>query len=340
MTRRIILIAAFALATTAIHAAEKPPKMETRLYRITTLMLCPKIERPAVTNDDGTIIEGKDMKSGLMDLGVGFPTGSTITYDTKLNGFIVRNTVENQILLRGLFAQLDGEYLKNVELDFSVITFPPADIEAVARKSKTAAPLQSDIIELWKSGKGKLEASQKLSTRSGVNAQMQAVDEIIYPTQLDDPLQNGNTNALFDKHGVESMVEPCVIFPSAFETRECGFIVNFTPTVVPDGKAIDLVISPEFTDPTIFDDITVIHGSTNSPQQVKIQQPRFHTNKITTTITIRDGETHVTGGMANRANDGWRYFFITARIVDASGGKPGEADDSILLDDGSATPAK
>ena len=97
--------------------------------------------------------------------------------------------------------------------------------------------------------------------------------------------------------------------------------------------------APEISDPD-SDDITISSDSEGNMKDLTVRQPRFHTNKATTTIVVRDGETYVMGGMANRANDGWRYFFITARLVDASGGKPGETDDSILLDDGSATPAK
>src|SRR5690606_35916149 len=82
-----------------------------------------------------------------------------------------------------------------------------------------------------------LLSAPRVTTRSGVNAQIQVVREIIYPTEFD------TTQPQFNDTG--RITTPPVVTPGTFEKRETGVILNVTPTVGPDGYTIDLVMAPE-----------------------------------------------------------------------------------------------
>ena len=196
-------------------------------------------------------------------------------------------------------------------------------------------------------GGSDLLSAPRVTTRSGVNAQIQVVKEIIYPTEFDvtQPTMNTDGNVTMSP----------VVTPGTFETRETGVILNVTPTVGPDGYTIDLVMAPEVAELVDWiqygSEITVETGVIGARQQntylFNMPQPVFTSRNVTTSIVIWDGQTVVMGGLIREELTtikdkipllgdipllGWLFrsegqyskkknllIFVTARLVDPAG---------------------
>lgn len=309
--RLAILVFAFSVVTVL---GEQPEEMMLHCYTF-----YPEIGPTVRKSDEGVaelVVENRkdeDAKSFLEKIGVTFPPGSFFKYEPSSCTVCMRNTETNHAILKAWLND-KGSTPTSIELDASFIAFDLPDIETAARKNLSAAPTTPQIAELWKSGKGHLLGTHKVTTRSGVNAQSQGVDEQIYASEFD---ANVQTNA------PEKKTPPA---PRSFETREVGMIFNITPTVGPDGHTMDLVLAPEFSDGDVWDAITTtVSSGKNNEENLTVRQPRFHSSRITTTIAIDDGATFIQGGMTSRDGQSLVYLFLTARII-GTDGKPVHPD--------------
>ena len=193
-------------------------------------------------------------------------------------------------------------------------------------------------------------SAPRVTTISGVNAQIQVVEELIYPTEfeeqetsIDDVVVSAGLGATVDFTGFSS---PPI--PGSFETRELGVILNVTPTVDNDGYTINLTMQPEVSELLGWID----YGVVGAP----IRLPIFGSRNVTTSIVIWDGQTVVMGGLIREKlvtiedkipllgdipligrlfkNEGERsekqnlLIFVTARLVNP-GGKPIRKIDAI-----------
>lgn len=192
-----------------------------------------------------------------------------------------------------------------------------------------------------------LLSAPKVTTKSGANAEIKVVRELIYPTEF--ALTQGQVSQ-GSGATAGSVVTPSFVTPAGFEKRDTGVILNVTPTVGPDGFSIDLVMLPQVVELAEW----INYGSTISdaqgnPQVLNMPQPIFHTRTITTGITIWDGQTVVMGGLItegqtttkdkvpvlgdipllgalfrSETSDSQKFnllIFVTANLVDPAGNK-------------------
>ncbi|NCC50239.1 MAG: hypothetical protein EOM20_03390 [Spartobacteria bacterium] len=154
------------------------------------------------------------------------------------------------------------------------------------------------IHALNQSGGADLLSAPRVTTRSGVNAQIEIVREIIYPTEFE------VTQPTIQSEG--NMVTPPTVTPGGFETRETGVILNVTPTVGPDSYTIDLTMIPEVSE--LVDWIQygsdfemtrpgTLTGDNTQKWSYNIPQPIFSSRNVTTSLVIWDGQTVVMGGL-------------------------------------------
>ena len=208
-----------------------------------------------------------------------------------------------------------------------------------------------------------LLSAPRVTTRSGVNAQIQVVKEIIYPTEFEVSAPTIVSSPGSDGGG--ATVTPPTVTPGSFETRETGVILNVTPTVGPDGYTIDLTMVPEVAELVDW----IQYGSSSSAggttYTFNLPQPVFASRNVTTSIVIWDGQTVVMGGLIRedlvKVKDKvpllgdipllGRLFrsegqysqkknlliFVTARLVDPSG-KPIHRSEAVGAADAQATP--
>ncbi|MFQ3578402.1 MAG: type II and III secretion system protein, partial [Verrucomicrobiia bacterium] len=140
-----------------------------------------------------------------------------------------------------------------------------------------------------------LLTAPRVTTKSGQRAIVEIIREFRYPTEFDPPqVPTGN--------GVNLVVTPTT--PTTFETRNVGVTLEVEPTVSADNYTIELALTPTVVEfegfvnygTPIFAPDLVTGGRIQLTENV-INQPIFGTRRVTTSVTIWDGQTVVLGGL-------------------------------------------
>ena len=167
-----------------------------------------------------------------------------------------------------------------------------------------------------------LLSAPRVTTKSGQRAVIEIVREFRYPTQFEPPQVPetvGSVTTRTDTGGIiplggASSVPVTPTTPTHFETRNTGVTLEVEPVVGPDGVTIDLNLVPQVVEFEGFINYgspilapsssflnTVTGGLVSSPQSVLtpnvINQPIFSTRKVTTSVSVWDGQTVVLGGL-------------------------------------------
>jgi Flp pilus assembly secretin CpaC len=301
---------------TALGAEE----MVTKTYPVDPDLFFTGIGTMATSGDEGPFEEfgaepftekaiDPNKPSNLMEMftnyGVNFPSGSSLVYDPVTAKLILKNTQENVEAFETVF-NAPNEFPRNIELNGFFISFTEDELASI----NNASPTTDELMTLKDEGKGKQLAPFKLVTINGVNAMVESVKEYIYPTEF--TVIPSDTNAVA---GVRFGVQP-----GAFETRELGQIINFTPTVSPDNRTINLTVLLERSElvgeKDYGFDYTDKNGNTN---HVPMPQPIFQSHNVTTCAIIHDGETVVLSGGHNEADQRNMFIFLTPRLIDPDG---------------------
>ncbi|OGV69054.1 MAG: hypothetical protein A2283_23055 [Lentisphaerae bacterium RIFOXYA12_FULL_48_11] len=204
---------------------------------------------------------------------------------------------------------------------------------------------------LEQKGFADLLSAPKVTAKAGQEATIKVVTEYIYPTQFTvTPITGVGING-------QATIVGGVVEPGNFETREVGVLLTVTPSVSPEGQMIDLTMAPEVvTDPIWHEYGSTYTSPDGSTQQLTMQQPFFHSRKVSTSISIYNGSTVVMGGMitearstvddkvpflgdlpvmgrlfrskADRSEKKNLLIFVTARLVDPAG-KPVKASTDL-----------
>ena len=171
-----------------------------------------------------------------------------------------------------------------------------------------------------------LMAAPKVTTKSGQKATISIVREFPYPQEFEPPQvpQNTGTGAtsvsvLPGQQATEA--DPIVTpsFPTDFTTRNLGVTLEVEPQIGPDGYTIDMTLSPEVVDfdgfinygSPIFSaaNLSAAEGAIFNPLDPQgvfrpqlltdnvINQPIFSTRKVSTSVSVWDGQTVAIGGL-------------------------------------------
>jgi general secretion pathway protein D len=161
-----------------------------------------------------------------------------------------------------------------------------------------------------------LLSAPKVTTKSGQRAIIEIVREFRYPVTFTPP----QVPSISGGSGANNTVAISVVTPTTpqtFETRNTGVTLEVEPVVGPDGQTIDLNLVPQVVEFEGFinygSPIFGINpnGGTSvgsggvtifTPTQVLltdnvINQPVFSTRKVTTNVSVWDGQTVVLGGL-------------------------------------------
>lgn len=163
-----------------------------------------------------------------------------------------------------------------------------------------------------------LLSAPRVTTKSGQRAVIEIIREFRYPTEFQPPQipqtfqqPQGNINlagALGAGGGGNNSSFPVTpTTPTSFETRNTGVTLEVEPVVGPDGFTIDLNLVPQVVEFEGF----INYGSpiqttstnalgattTNIITPNVINQPIFSTRKVTTSVSVFDGQTVVLGGL-------------------------------------------
>jgi general secretion pathway protein D len=180
-----------------------------------------------------------------------------------------------------------------------------------------------------------LMSAPSVTTKSGTRATMEVTREFIYPTEFDPPQlpQGGGGNVTLGGGGGTQIATPTT--PTAFEMRRTGVILEAEPTVGADGNTIELTLAPEVTEfdgfinygspifspsSSSFSPVTTVITNLlpgppplavtttqqgfiplSQPEQLitpnTINQPVFSVRKVSTGVSIWDGQTVALGGL-------------------------------------------
>ena len=165
-----------------------------------------------------------------------------------------------------------------------------------------------------------LLSAPRVTTKSGQRAVIEIVREFRYPTQFDPPKipdsvgsNFGGNGSTFDplgnliSGGSTGSFPVTPTTPTGFETRNTGVTLEVEPVVGPDGVTIDLNLVPQVVEFEGF----INYGSpiqTTSTTALGIpvtsvitpnviNQPIFNSRKVTTSVSVWDGQTVVLGGL-------------------------------------------
>jgi general secretion pathway protein D len=166
-----------------------------------------------------------------------------------------------------------------------------------------------------------LLSAPRVTTKSGQRAVIEIVQEFRYPTEFDPPQipQNfgGGGSGTVGGSSTIAVFPVTPTTPTAFETRNTGVTLEVEPTVGADNYTIDLNLVPQVVEfegfinygspistinPASLGLGAVTAAVTNQPSSVVltpnvINQPIFSTRKVTTSVTVWDGQTVVLGGL-------------------------------------------
>lgn len=224
-----------------------------------------------------------------------------------------------------------------------------------------------------------LMASPKVTTKSGQKATISIVRDFPYPQEFEPPQvpqSTGPAGGTSVIGGAAQEQDPVVTpsFPTDFTTRKLGVTLEVEPQIGPDGYTIDLSLSPEVVDfdgfinygsPILAPQRNLVGGAVGAAlnpleilsanqfftptllTQNVINQPIFSVRKVTTSVSIWDGQTVALGGLiredVQKVNDKVPVLgdlplagalfrseidqkikqnlivFVTARLMDAAG---------------------
>ena len=167
-----------------------------------------------------------------------------------------------------------------------------------------------------------LLSSPRLTTKSGQRAVIEVVREFRYPTQFQPPQIPQSVGATggvgLAGAGTTTAIPVTPTTPTAFETRNTGVTLEVEPVVGPDGTTIDLNLVPQVVEfegfinygspilappssNTVLDPISgLARLLTQQERELTpnvINQPIFSSRKITTSVSVWDGQTVVLGGL-------------------------------------------
>lgn len=214
-----------------------------------------------------------------------------------------------------------------------------------------------------------LMSAPKVTTKSGNSAKIKMVREFTYPTEFDPPevpeasgSSGGGGNSTSSVVLVSGLVTPAT--PAAFDVRELGVNLEVLPEVEADNYTINLSLTPEVVEfdgfvnygsPIIGPRYSNLFETFDNPSGIRtftitenvMNQPVFSVRRVTTNVSIWDGQTVAMGGLiredVQKVNDkvpilgdiplAGRLFrsnvdqkikknliiFVTARLLDASG---------------------
>src|SRR5438477_7012647 len=155
-----------------------------------------------------------------------------------------------------------------------------------------------------------LLSAPKVTTKSGQRAIIEVVREFRYPKTFTPP----QVPSIGSTTSVANQVVPVVVTPTTpqdWETRNTGVTLEVEPVVGEDTTTIDLNLVPQVVEfegfinygsPINAVGVQTLAGaiSTSVPvilTQNVINQPVFSTRKVTTSVSVYDGQTVVLGGL-------------------------------------------
>lgn len=239
-------------------------------------------------------------------------------------------------------APADDSGIINLQIDLQIIALPTETAMSLIGPLRDPAQIDKTIAKLHEmiaAKKAVLVGWPMVITKSGNRAVTENIDEQRYATEYspatvpatDNPsTPQADPNKPETKPAAEEAAAPAKktaapakeaaktaplpdgpVTATAFETRNTGVTLEIEPVLGPDGCHIDMQLAPQHTSLVRFEKITTIAAG----KECTVEQPLFHTNKVTTNITVRDGQSTLLGTFQAGKPEGWMELFILKAAV-------------------------
>ena len=254
-----------------------------------------------------------DLKQSFTQMGVTWPSGSSLIYNSMCEKWIMVNTVTNHHVF---------EKLLNIFQD------PPQQVQITARFivcNSTNIPRgglggidADEVLGLCSNGLGRLLAAPTIIMKNGETSFIKGVTQIIYPNQYAGNADcNTNESGQVDLKGIRTM---------SFATRDVGVMMEVVPEIDSSRKSMNLAYKLSLSEePTWKDFGREIPRGDGESSYAPLEQPIFHANRFESESEIFDGGSVVVfGGVPSRDGNELIYCVITARLVGNNGQPSGK----------------
>jgi len=253
-----------------------------------------------VMNDD----PNKPWNALFTQLGVMGPAFARVEYQGASNKLLVTNTPKNLSIIEGF---LDQFALRMVEVELQIHAFRTSDIESL--RLAGGMSLES-LMTLRQNGKAKPVARATVLTKSGQEAIMKTVKELVFPTELlaDVPLTNSN---------LAVRAEAKTVMPASFATREIGMILQVAPEISINQAWINLTLRPEWSTLEGWESYPAYMGSGWMYTSPSFKQPLVGVTSFGTQVLVKDGGTVLLGSCSTPEGEWVNVGFLTTRLKNA-----------------------
>ena len=192
-----------------------------------------------------------------------------------------------------------------VRVDVLMISVPEQKALPLIRQLRDSAQFaaaEMALLEMVVRKEANLEGWPEITTHSQMRAVTESIVEQRYPIEFDvqgpaavppDPPAVPKPGAA--KPSARPIDEPVAqaqntsgVIPTTFETRNTGATLEAEPIVSPDRTAITISLSPQLVRFERFTEFSA--GTSPKGDKQTVSQPIFATSKVTTTLSLRDGE--------------------------------------------------
>jgi hypothetical protein len=212
-----------------------------------------------------------------------------------------------------------------VFIDLLVVSIPDSSaiplIETLNDSTKTETAYRK-VLELLQSKKARLISWPTIRTKTGNRAVSENITEVRYAIEFDTNNNPAGAAAAGDEAKKADaaaaaaappgpQAPPAVgVMPTTFETRNAGITLEIEPVIMDNGKVIDMQYSAQHVQLLGWDPTTVHE---KDQVTVRIPQPRFHTNKVSSNSSLNAGQHALIGIFrSGDAKDETELFILRA----------------------------
>ncbi len=243
----------------------------------------------------------RDVKAYLaQQYHVGWPVGSEAVFVEDGHQVVVRNTQSNlNVLAEALAPLLAG---CQIAFEFQVFAFNMKDVEKLLNGDGVSC---EGLMELRKKGRARLVTTARSVTRSGQEAVVKDIQEILYPTDMDGMVGTNQVDGAW------------TVVPCNFEMREIGTILQLIPEFDREGNgtSINVMLNPQWVSLNRWETFDACAGSKGNTKKVPLRQPVIGVSSIQTQLKLESGETVLLGGGKAMDGDWVQYHFLKAWLV-------------------------
>jgi Flp pilus assembly secretin CpaC len=243
----------------------------------------------------------KVWKAFFEQLGVTGPERAEFNYLPTINKLRVTSTLENLAIIEQVFEVFA---LRMVEVEMQIQAFRTADIEHL--RLSGGMSLES-LIALRQKGKSKQVASATALTKSGQEAIVKAVQEVIYPAEL--LADVGKADSTMTARSTAK-----ALMPGSFTMQETGMILQVVPEVIQSGSLINLVLRPQWVTLEGWESYPVDLSSSWTHHAHSFKQPIFGVTSFETQTLVKDGGTVLLGSCSTPDGEWVHVGFLAARL--------------------------